>query len=122
MNNSEELLSRAISTDGRVSLLFHLDEHLIAISLRPAKVAVAVVHRHRRRQILEEAFNAWKDVGQGAHGGGVGAIGAEGDMVDKSCVVGGGDVRCDVVDCVCGFCDRRRGGLGGLAGVVAHGH
>ncbi len=122
MDNGEELLPQAVRTDGRVSLLFHLDEHLIVISLRPAKVVVAVVHRDGCRHTLEEAFDAREDVGEGFHGGGDGTFGAKCDVVDKAAVVGDGDVRCGVVDCVCGFCDRRRGALVGLAGLVAHGH
>lgn len=110
------------STNGQILLLFHLDEHLIATSLRPAKMVIAIIHRDGRRQTLEEAFDAWEDVGEGFHGRGVGAVGAEGDVVDKACVVGGGDVRCDVVDCVCGLCNRCYWGLGGLPGVVAYGH
>ncbi len=38
MNDSEELLPQAARTNGRIPLLLHLDEHLIAIGLSPAEM------------------------------------------------------------------------------------
>lgn len=61
-------------------------------------------------------------MGEGFHGRGARAVGAECDVVDKASVVDDGDVRGDIVDRVGGLYGRRNGGLGRLAGVVAHCH